>query len=120
MKNKSKNWKNEKRLINKNNKFMAEKIIKRTKKEILIQYWNGHLMEIVRFEILIGALEKRIKSGKIDLKTILKKEQKMITNMPAMVDVTVEIELEDLRQKLEEQKTFLEVIKEKFEKEDGN
>lgn len=36
-----------------------EKEIKKTREDILIQYWNGHLSEFIRLKILIGLSEKR-------------------------------------------------------------
>ena len=89
-----------------------EKETRKTRKDVLIQYWNGHLTELIRFEILVGRLEK------MDPKIILRQEPKMVGNMQMMKDITVGEELEGFRKQLEEQKAYLEVIKDKLEKEE--
>jgi len=92
---------------------MAEEIVKKTRKDVLITYWNGHLIELVRLEILIERYEK------LDPKKVIKQEPRMISNMQVMKDITAGEELEGLRAQLEDQKAYLEVIKEKLKKEEN-
>ena len=82
-----------------------EKEIKKTRKDILIQFWNGHLSEYVRLEILIGFLKKQ------DPKKVIKQEQKAMNGMPMIREITAEVELEEYKKQLEDQETYLKVIK---------
>lgn len=82
-----------------------EKEIKKTREDILIQYWNGHLSEYVRLEILIGFLKEQ------DPKKVIKQEQRTINGMPMLKDITAEDELADYKKQLADQEIYLKVIK---------
>lgn len=82
-----------------------EKEIKKTREDVLIQYWNGHLSEYVRLEILIGFLKEQ------DPKKVIKQEQKSVNGMPMIKDITAEDELADYKKQLADQEIYLEVIK---------
>ena len=82
-----------------------EKEIKKTREDILIQYWNGHLSEYVRLEILIGFLKE------VDPKKVMKQEQKAINGMPVLREITAEAELEEYKKQLEDQEIYLKVIR---------
>lgn len=82
-----------------------EKETQKTRRDILIQYWNGHLSEYVRLEILIGFLKEQ------DPKKVIKQEQKAINGMPMIREITAEAELEEYKKQLEDQETYLKVIK---------
>lgn len=86
-----------------------EKEVKKTREDILIQYWNGHLSEYVRLEILIGFL------GEQDPKKVIKQEQKAINGMPMIREITVEVELEEYKKQLADQEIYLKVIKKELE-----
>jgi hypothetical protein len=90
----------------------TEKEIQKTKRDVYISYWNGHLTEMVRLEILIDFLKE------VDPKRIMKQERKDMGGMPVLNDVTAEMELAEFKKQLVDQKIYLKVIQAELDKEE--
>lgn len=85
---------------------------RKTRKDVFTQYWNGHLAEAGRLEILIGFLKE------VDPKRVMKQERKEMSGMPVLKDITAEIELEEYKKQLADQKIYLKVIQKELDKEE--